>query len=329
MPNRRLPPLTALRAFEAVARHESFKKAADELCVTPGALSQQVRKLEEDLGAALLIRHNRCIEVTDAGSALQDGLQSAFREMRSAVNAALNTSERPTLTIGCLDFFASKWLVPRLARFTERHPEIDIRITTPSADETQTEAPDITVHISRWRHAAPGAHQVHREHFVAMMSPEFASRYRVTKPADLLNVPLIGDSYSECYSGSPSWHDWFSLANLTTPASVGRIDFGDRVDQAVDAAIAGIGVMLAPATLVSNEVLSGRLVCPLAHVLQSRASYTIACRRSKSNQWSIAMRDWLLTELADSKPNSASTDRKIVRPLVPPQPTFPEVRAVS
>ncbi len=309
---RRLPPLTALRAFEAVARHASFKNAADELCVTPGALSQQVRKLEDDLGVELLIRHNRSIEVTPRGQALCDGLSDAFLCMRDAVASARPELQPDCLVVGCPSPFAMKWLVPRLGHFTEAHPDVDIRIAADYRSAT-AEPVDVTIRLSEARTGELGSERLARESFLPLVSPSFLERYNIRTPEDFLRVPLIREASGDLFGEAPRWEDWFRACGIDAPADCRVIDFGDRIDQAIDAAASGVGALLGPRVLSDMDLASGRLVSPCGPEITAPVHYEVACARRPGRPRLVdAFREWLNTEFV---------------PMA--QPAAPQLRAVN
>ncbi|MEL7535924.1 MAG: LysR substrate-binding domain-containing protein [Pseudomonadota bacterium] len=314
MPFRRLPALTALRAFEAVARCESFKDAADELCVTPGALSQHVKKLEDDLGIALLIRHNRSIEVTDAGRDLLSGLTAAFVRIRDAVAATRMSVDSDCLIVGCPPPFATKWLVPRLGRFTAQYPDLNIRIAPDSeVSGPSGEAVDITIQLSDEQRSELRAEHLVTESFLPLMSPDFIKRHKLTCSADLTRAPLLGDACGSLYSGAPTWADWFAACGLDAPECSPVIDFGDRVDHAIDAAVSGVGVLLGPRVLAEKELADGRLVSPWGPEIVAESHYAVASSLRPRQRGKVdAFKDWLRSEF-----------------IPPQQPAAPFLRAVN
>ncbi len=300
MPYRRMPPLNALRAFEAVARHGSFKAAAEELNVTPGALSQQVRKLEEDLEVALFVRRNREIEATEPGLRLKAGLTDAFVRMREAVEGVRPVNDQHSLVVSCGPPFAAKWLVPRLYGFINDHPEIDLRV---AANFTLLEYGageiDVGIRLSNDESGAMYREWLEEETVLPLASPAFIEQQRLREPRDLMRVPLLTDESMEFAENPPTWERWFATAGLA-PANASRgVNFGLHAEQAIDAAVAGAGVVLGRRTLAALDIDQGRLASPFGPELKSGVRYQFVCAADKLRLPRItAFRDWVLNEIA-------------------------------
>ena len=303
MPFRRLPPLTALRAFEAVARRESIKDAADELCVTPGAVSQQIRKLEEDLGMPLLIRRNRAIEVTPPARVLAAGLTDALSRIREAVQAAQPNSDEGCLVVACPPAFAMKWLVPRLCTFVDAHPDIDLRML-PHDDLAGLAVQGADVQIRLGTEPAEGleSESLGEETFIPLMSPAFAERHGIDTPADLLRVPLVSYKHDGLFPEAPTWVDWFGARHLPEPEDSRFFGFGGQVEQAIDAAVSGLGAVLGPQVLAARDLAAGRLVAPWGPELGTGLSYEIAWPERLGRSANVrAFRQWLVSEFTASQ----------------------------
>lgn len=213
MPFRRMPSLLALRAFEAVARHGSFKEAARELSVTAGALSQQVKNLEEELGVELFIRMNRSIRLTEAGGLLSLGLRDAFIQVRESVERVRPRSGNLTLSVNCEPAFASKWLVPRLHKFNDYAPDVDVHIV--STFETSDLGPggvDVAIRLSQSIDMSFYNQFMVTETVIPLASPEFVRKHRLKQPENVLDVALLHDNSMNFYSKVPTWSRWFSAA---------------------------------------------------------------------------------------------------------------------
>ena len=317
MPFRRMPPLLALRAFEAVARHGSFKRAADELNVTPGALSQQVRKLEQDLDVTLFVRHNRAIEPTEAGHRLRAGLTDAFVRMREAVEAVKPADETSTLVVACGPPFAAKWLVPRLGRLLEQHPELDIRIAAAFGrlDYGPNEI-DVGVRLGLTEDEALDHDPLVEESVLPLASPAFIEKQALREPRDLLRVPLLSDeSIRFFHDATPTWATWFEAVCMDPADATRGVSFGRHGEQAIDAAAAGAGVVLGRRVLASMDMAQGRLVSPFGPELGAGLTYKLAHRRQQRLPSKVALfKRWLLEEL------EACLESKAFRPETDPVP---------
>ena len=212
MNDRRMPPLNALRAFEAAARHLSLKEAADELCVTPGAISQSIKTLEQSLGIELFQRANRAIFLTDAGQTYLPQVRNAFRQISAATNQILSSAESGILTVSTTTCFASSWLVPRLADFRKTYPEIDLTISTGNAiADLMRGGADIAVRHGLGRYAGLISEQLFSvEKKIAVVAPSLAEQFGLTSDArDLLDWPLLHDA------PRVDWSQWFELQGIS------------------------------------------------------------------------------------------------------------------
>lgn len=302
MPYRRLPSLLALRAFEAVSRNGSMKQAAEELSVTPGAVSQLVKKLEDQLQCELLTRINRGFELTEAGIHLKTGLSDSFNRMKEAVDSVMPISQSKTLIVACAPSFAAKWLVPRLWHFLETHPDVDIRISSSfSKLDYATKQIDIGVRLTRDTDSSMERLVIGEESLMVLASPEFIQRQKINEPKDILRVPILSEDISATPIAPPTWTDWFKKVGLPPKSANRGVNFGEYAEQALDAAIAGAGVVLGHKVLASKDIEQGRLVCPFGPEMKSGLNYQIVCRpQIKHSDAAIAFREWLTQELTQS-----------------------------
>ena len=298
-----MPPLNALRAFEAAARHLSLTRAAAELHVTAGALSHQIRGLEELLGVKLFERRVRAIALTPAGKLLYPGLQSGFARIREAVEGLDRAGRERVLVISAPPGFTAKWLVPRLYRFTSAHPEIDVRssASTAYADFT-TDGVDVAVRNLRIGARIDPA--LVREKLVELSvvpvcSPRLiATHGQPAGPAALLRLPLIHDDTLGHLSDYPTWADWFAAAGLGE-ADVSRGLRFNSTDHALDAAGEGAGVLLANDLPAYDDLRTGRLVVPVRLVLSTGRAYYFVCPKSRGERPHVqAFRAWMKQEFA-------------------------------
>ena len=297
---RRLPPLNALRAFEAAARHLSFTRAAGELHVTQAAVSHQVKALEEHLGRKLFRRLNRALLLTDDGQAYLPSISRAFTLLNDATNDLLTKQAPGPLTVSALPSFAARWLVPRLGRFRHIRPDIDLRID-PSAELSDFAGGDVDVGIRYGRGKYPGmrADWLMTEDIFPVCSPALLEGpHPLRDPRDLQHQVLLHDD------GHGDWRTWLLAAGV------------DRVDPArgpiftdssmlIQAAMAAQGVALARGVLAADELAAGRLVRPFTLSLSTEYAYYLVCPVNTAEQPKIAaFRDWLLYE-ARSEPSAA------------------------
>lgn len=303
MPFRRMPSLLSLRAFEAVARHGSFKEAANELSVTAGALSQQVKNLEEELGVELFIRMNRSIRLTEAGGMLSLGLRDAFVQMREAVERVRPRSGNKMLSVSCGPPFAAKWLVPRLHDFSNQVPDVDIQIvSTFKMSDLGPGGVDVAIRFSQSLDLSLHHQFMTSETVMPLVSPDFIERHQLRRPEDLLNVPLLHDQSLNCFSKSPSWSRWFSTVGLDPRAAVQGTRFAAHAEQALDAAASGGGVVLGRKVLAAGDIRAGRLTSPFGPEVPTSLGYYLVCAEEKKDEAHIkAFFDWALAEMQASQ----------------------------
>lgn len=296
-----LPPLNALRAFEAVARHGSFARAAEELHVTAGALSHQVRGLEGLLGATLFERQARGVSMTDAGRALYPSLLTAFALIRDAVGALRGPARPGVLVVGTPPGFTSKWLAPRLYRFAQAHPDIELRIASSTAYASFLgDGVDLAVRNI----PAAQADDASLEHeklvddpLVVVGSPAVAARVAKAR-GDLRRLPLIHDDQLAGRPGVPTWADWFRAAGVA-PVDLRRGLRFSSAEHAIEAAVQGAGLLLAHAVLAHDELASGRLVAPFDVALPTgRAYYLVRPKSARPRPELAAFRRWVKREVA-------------------------------
>jgi LysR family glycine cleavage system transcriptional activator len=291
----RLPPLTALRAFDAAARHMSFAKAAEELNVTPAALSFQIKSLEQHLGRPLFRRLNRAVELTEAGRALAPGAKDGFETLTAAWRAVRRLQDNSSLTVTAGPGFTAKWLAPRLYEFARAHPGIDLRFSA-TLRLLSFDIDDIDVAIRFGYGPDPDLYSVPlaREWMTPVMTPEMAAEY--PRPADLLNAPLIFDHSVDFLDPPCDWPAWFRAAGLDyTPQHGAHFS---QSDHAVDAALAGVGAVLGRRGFVVKDIAEGRLVAPYGLALGTEAKFRFLCRKGEEARPQIAaFRDWILTEI--------------------------------
>ncbi|UWP94818.1 transcriptional regulator GcvA [Aliiroseovarius crassostreae] len=291
----RLPPLTALRAFDAAARHMSFQKAASELHVTPAALSFQIKSLEEHLGGALFYRLNRAVELTEAGKALAPGAQEGFETLTAAWRAARRSLETNVLTVTAGPAFTSKWLAPRMYAFAQSHPEVELRFAASlqMVDLSRDEV-DVAIRFGYGPDGGLFSHPLSEEWITPVMTPEMAQRYPT--PDALLQAPLISDHSIDFLQPRCDWAAWFRAAGIE--AQPGPALSFNQADHALDAAMAGAGVALGRRFFVSKDLMEGRLVAPYGVAISTRAHFRFLCALGRETRPEIkALLDWMLEEI--------------------------------
>ena len=291
----RLPPLTALRAFESAARHLSFAKAADELNVTPAALSFQIKALEENLGSPVFRRLNRAVELTEAGQALLPGCKEGFANLAMAWNAVQRALDGTGLTITAGPAFTAKWLAPRLFQFAQEHPDIELRFSASlRIVDLDRDEVDVAIRFGYGPDTGLWSLPLAEEWVTPVMTPRLAQDFRT--PDDLANAVLITDQSIEFLEPKCDWNAWFQAVGLD-PIEAHGPRFS-QADHAVDAALAGVGVTLARRALVVKDIMEGRLVAPFGVALKTGARFRFICRQGTENKPQIkALRDWMLTEI--------------------------------
>jgi LysR family transcriptional regulator, glycine cleavage system transcriptional activator len=304
--NNRLPPLGALRAFEAAARLMSFSKAADELNVTPAAISHQIHALELDLGVALFRRRNRSVALTDSARVLLPGLSEAFGQIRASVRRLRAHNDSGTLTVTASPSFAAKWLVLRLHRFQERCPDIDVRISaTDEVVDLMNGGFDMGIRYGAGRYPGLEVELLLKNEVFPACSPrllETGPPLRV--PDDLRHHALIHDQTVERDPLVPTWSMWLKAAGVRgVPAAPGLSFSAGHL--ALDAAIAGRGIVLALSTIAAADLAAGRLVRLFSLALPDLFAYYIATAPSALDRPKVRLfHDWLRQE-ADGLPQSS------------------------
>lgn len=306
----RLPPLTALRAFDAAARHLSFQKAAQELNVTPAALSFQIKSLEDHLGAPVFKRLNRAVELTQAGKVLAPGTSDGFQSLSAAWRNARNTLNQNSLTITAGPALTAKWLAPRIYEFARNHPDIELRISASLRNlDFDRDDVDVAIRFSQKEFDDLYSVKVRPEWITPVMSPELAEIY--TTPESLLEAPLIFDDSLNFLTPHCNWPMWFDAVGLTYPAEKPGSHFSNA-DHAVDAAVAGAGVALGRRPIILKDVQEGRLVAPFKVAIETSARFHFLCRKGAETQPAIAFfRDWFLAEI--EKTAHFSDDFEIIK----------------
>lgn len=299
---RRLPPLNALRAFEAAARHESFKAAAEELAVTPAAVGHQIRTLEDFLGVELFVRLNRSVELTDRGRRILPGLTASFDSLVDTLAILEDPDETNVITVSTVPSFAVKWLIPRLERFNRAYPDYDVRISA-SVDLVDFRRDHIDCSIRFGRGVYPGLQvsKILDDTIMPAASPALLeAEGSVSSPADLARFPLVHDDSLRFDPMTPDWRAWLTAAGVDEAVDWRRGAHFSFADHALQAAIDGVGIVLARRSIAEQDIAAGRLI-PLFETEQPLTmSYWFTTLPEKSDQPRIkAFRDWLLSEASE------------------------------
>ena len=292
---RRLPNLNGLKAFEAAARHESFTKAAEELCVTQGAVSHQVKALEAELGLKFFNREPKQLVITEAGRGYLEVVRDALDRIASGTDRLLQRQSSGVLTVSPSPNFASKWLVHRLGRFAEAHPSIDLRVsaTLQHVDFTREDI-DIAVRHGDGSDLGLDITRLYTEELLPVCSPALLrGPHPLRQPADLAHHTLLHMDHRQ------DWSKWLDAAGVTN-VDLSRGPVFNQASIGIDAAVDGQGVALARTGLAAHDLITGRLVRPFELALPVSYAYWIVCPRATANLPKITtFRDWLLAEAAE------------------------------
>jgi LysR family glycine cleavage system transcriptional activator len=304
----RFPPLNALRAFEAAARHLSFTVAAAELFVTPGAVSHQVKLLEKYLGVTLFRRLTRALELTPEARALLPKVQEGLASLNEAVERVRAREDAKSLTVIAPPNFAARWLVPRLASFTAAHPAIELHIASRPAmidgrldsevvPRTDTETPVAMVRFGDGHYPGAKVDEVFSAVYVPVCSPALLQGpHPLRKPKDLRFHTLLHDDTVVEEGARPSWGDWLAAVGVEGVDAARGPHFSDA-SLAFEAALEGLGVALAMKPLVRTEIEAGRLVVPFDITSPASYSYYLVTPEGGDDTGTAAdFRRWLLAE---------------------------------
>ncbi|MBC7943712.1 MAG: transcriptional regulator GcvA [Burkholderiales bacterium] len=310
----RLPPLNSLRAFEAAARHLSLKKAAEELHVSPGAISQQIRTLERDLGTQLFHRLTRALELTEAGRSCLPELRKGFDSLAKAVAKLRPDDKRSVLTVSVAPAFAVKYLVPRLPRFAAVHPGVELRISasldlidvlrhdpapaTTAIDDLRAQDADLAIRFGTGSYAGCQVDELCSDWVTALCSPALLNgEHPLRQPGDLRHHTLLHDNTVYLDEDQLDWAVWLQAAGVDD-IDASRGPRFNHSSLALEAAADSMGVALSLPKLAAAELASGRLVTPFELRLPSRFAYYLVCSEANAGRPEIAIfRNWLLGEM--------------------------------
>ncbi len=306
---KRLPSLNALRAFEAAARLGSINAAAQELAVTPGAISHQIKLLEADLEMPLLVRAGRGVAVSAEARLGQAQLTQAFRDLAGAVGTIRRASQRPGLVISVLPSFASTWLLPRLDRYWALAPEVDVRIETKwGLTDFERDSVDLAIRFGAGGYEGTFNSQLLSEDYFPVCSPALLSGPRALKaPADLARFVLLHVDADYLGGDWPTWRMWLRAAGAEDAVDWQRGPRFGVSDLALKAARDGQGVALGSSVLAADDLMRGRLVRPFRESVVAPFGYWLVCPLSHLERPAVkSFMAWLQQEAADFSGSSAA-----------------------
>jgi len=284
-----MPSYNALRAFVAVAKHGNLKDAANELFVSPSALSHQIKNLEDNLNKNLFIRNKYGLTLTPAGELIYQDLSDAFSNISKAIDKIRTTGHRDILNISMLSTFAMRWFIPRLSDFQKQSPDIEIRIST-SVDEVDFEREDMDCAIRSGHGLWQGLHAEYlfTETFTPVCSPKLAA---------LLNTPndLASQTLLHAHLRPDDWQVWFKALKLKV--SIEHEQTFETRNFAIQAAIDGVGIAIVDPSLITEELKSGRLIIPFSQTMADKNAYYLVYPQSADNPHIQHLHQWLKQQL--------------------------------
>jgi LysR family transcriptional regulator, glycine cleavage system transcriptional activator len=306
---RRLPPLNALRAFEAAARHLNFSRAADELSVTPGAVSQQIQNLEDYVGVALFKRTPKGLLLTDPAQIALPALREAFDRLAEAASMLTAAVDGRRLTVTVPPSFASKWLLPRLGGFETLHPDVDVWVSA-GMELTDFASGEVDLAIRYGGGRYPGLEVIRlmQETVIPVVSPELLADHPLENLGDLANAVLLHDGSPDADESCPDWTMWLAARGVKGVDGAR----GPRFNQSslvIEAAVGGRGVALAKRALAQADLDAGRLVAPFQIATAVDFAYYLVHPKTKGRLPQVkAFITWITAEAAAHEAALASID---------------------
>lgn len=288
----KLPPLNALRTFEAAARHGSFSLAAEELCVTPGAVSRQIKALEDHFGLPLFARDHKRVTLTEAGARYFALIAGPFAELGRAGETLLQVNGPRQVRLDCVPTLAMHWLLPRLDRFRAAHPGMDVVMQTSTGPVDATQDFHLSIRRDPAHFSGLAATPLMTEWCLPVCSPAYARDHRLTCLASLSRATIV-----EIRARKDLWPSWCH-AQCIGPAALGPRLVVDHTFVAMQAAEDGLGVAVVPLIFAHRPLAAGRLVCPLPGTQAVSGSYSLLHRPGKAAPETEAFRHWLMAECA-------------------------------
>lgn len=293
---RRLPNLAALRAFEAAARHQNFSRAAEEIHVTHGAISHAVRSLEDELGVSLFARHGKRLAITPEGERFASALRKALTEIAAAAAALQADAGQKRLTVTALPSFAARWLSPRLGRFIEQYPDLEVMLQSSNhLTDFVRESVDLGIRFGGGHYPGLAVEKLMDDYYYPVASPRFNGGKLPGTPQELAHSALL-----RCEN--EPWTPWFHAAGIDCPEPTGGLVFQDS-SMLVRAATEGHGIALARHAIAITEIESGELVRLGDTAVQCPASYYLVCLPNTLQKPQVqAFRAFLLDEIGKLPP---------------------------
>ena len=308
----RLPPLNALRVFEAAARHLSFKEAAAELSITQAAVSHQIKSLEDYLGVELFRRAGRGVQLTDAARACLPRLREGFDALAAAVETIRQRAEESELIITAPPVFTARWLMPRLADFARREQRIDVRVVGSSKMvdggaldsavllgnlDLREETSGVEIHLGAGHYPGYRADRLFSVSTTAVASPDIAASLKA--PEDLAQQVLLHDDAMDLVANGGAWQKWLDAAGVADRVDGTRGPHFSSNILSLEAAAQKLGVALALRPLIDADLASGRLVAPFKVELKPQSDYYLVCPEVIADRPAVsAFRTWLLEQAA-------------------------------
>jgi LysR family transcriptional regulator, glycine cleavage system transcriptional activator len=298
----RLPSLNGLRAFEAAARHLSFTKAAEELNVTQTAISHQIKRLEEELGLKLFIRQNRSLTLTAEARDYLPGIRAAFQDLHLATERLKRKESANVLIVSTITSFAAKWLMPRLSKFQQQHPAIDVRVTTSTElTDFARDGIDVGIRYGHGKWQGLRSDWLLADELFPVCSPALLKgEHPIRTPEDLKHHTLLYSSHDM----EDDWRLWLTAAGVTPDILKQPALTFDMIFMTVQAAIDGHGVAIGRTAFVEGDLAAGRLVAPFDVSLPIDVGFYLVCPEASADTPKIAaFREWLLaTAKRDKQP---------------------------
>ncbi|KAF3997124.1 transcriptional regulator GcvA [Glaciimonas immobilis] len=297
---RKLPPLSALRAFEAAARHDSFSRAAEEIHLTPGAISHQVRALEEELGLAMFTRHGKRITITDQGRRFAATIRSALTDIANAAEALKADARQKRLTISALPSFAARWLAPRLWKFIDLHPDTEVVLQSSSQlQDLRREQVDVGIRFGVGHYPGMMVEKLMDDYYYPVVSPHYRQGHLPESPQALAQCTLLRMDTDE------SWQPWFDAAGISIPEPKRGLQIEDA-SLLLRSASDGLGIALTRHAIALQEIASGELIRLFDIVIRCPNAYYFACPPEAMNKPQVqAFRCWLMEEIRQFKAQSS------------------------
>ena len=299
--SRRLPPLNALRVFEAAARHRSFARAAEELHVTPAAVSQQIKLLEDYLNVALFSR-GKTISLSASAEAMLPLVTEAFDQLERATIKVRTSNDHSPLVVSAPPTFAARWLIPRLDDFQSRHPDVELRLmATRRLVDFSLEDVDMAIRFGPGVYPELHVERLITESIVPVAAPKLATAIKT--PSDLIGCNLLEDEWHIGEGAFPDWKTWLASLGLNTSVPLRIQSFGDA-NLAIQAAVAGLGVTLAWHSLVEDDLKGGNLVPLLNHSPPTAYGYHLVMPKNRmSLDKAVAFKTWLMEKVSTRQPS--------------------------